>query len=57
MTEQRRETVSITAEVDDFAARYDRMAAAGSGFWAVKVGVALVILIVVLGVLGALLSS
>lgn len=48
MTEKR--SVRVSPEADDFAARYDRMVAKGSGAWVVKALIGLVLLLVVLGV-------
>jgi len=43
-------TVSMTPEADGFAARYDRMVER-SGGWALKVVIAVVVLVVVVGVI------
>ena len=44
-----RQTVSVTPETDDFAARYDRMVAPGSGSWVIKVVVVVAVIFVVWG--------
>jgi hypothetical protein len=46
---EERQSVSITPDSDDFAARYDRMIAPGAGSWIIKVVVVLGIIIVVWG--------
>jgi len=43
------QTVSVTPEEDDFAARYDRMVAPGSGSWIIKVVVVAAVILVVWG--------
>ena len=43
------QTVSVTPEEDDFAARYDRMVEPGSGGWIIKVVVVAAAIIVVWG--------
>ena len=43
-------TVSMTPETDGFAARYDRMVER-SGSWALKIAIAVVVLIVVVGLI------
>lgn len=47
MSEQRRSTVSVHPEVDDFAARYDRMIMPGAGTWVIKIVIGLGVLLVV----------
>lgn len=47
---EERQTVSVTPETDDFAARYDRMVAPGSGGWVIKVVVVVAVILVVWGV-------
>lgn len=53
MNEQK-SSVRLSPEADDFAARYDRMVAKGSGSWAVKALIGTVLLLIVLGVLSSL---
>jgi hypothetical protein len=46
---EERQSVSISPEKDDFAARYDRMSAPGAGGWIIKVVVLLAVIVVVWG--------
>jgi hypothetical protein len=46
---EEQQTVSVTPEEDDFAARYDRMVEPGSGGWIIKVGVVVAVVVVVWG--------
>jgi len=46
---EEQQTVSVTPETDDFAARYDRMIAPGSGGWIIKVVVVAAVILVIWG--------
>lgn len=52
---ERKRSVSVSPEADDFAARYDRMVEKGSGGWAVKALIGLVLLLVIVGVVSNLI--
>ena len=44
---KKQQTVSVTPEADDFAARYDRMVEPGAGGWIIKVVVVAAVILVV----------
>ena len=46
---EERQTVSVTPETDDFAARYDRMVEPGAGGWIIKVVVVAAVVLLVWG--------
>jgi hypothetical protein len=46
---EKRQSVSISPETDDFAARYDRMIAPGAGSWIIKIVVLVAVVVVVWG--------
>ena len=46
---EKRQSVGVTPETDDFAARYDRMIQPGSGSWIIKVVVVATVILVVWG--------
>ena len=54
---EKEKTVSITPETDDFAARYDRMTAPGSGGWIIKVVVVVAVIVVAWGAVSYIAGS